>query len=286
MKPAPIPFMKLVSFHSLCAVLAIPALGLTLHAETTTFPILVAHRGLARNAPEDTLPAFAACLELGIGIELDIRTTKDGHLVVLHDDTLSRTTNGGNRSVRDLTLAELKQLDAGAWFLPSFAGIRVPTLEEVFAMVKERSRGSSLLALDIKHITEDGEKQLVALVEKFDLVGQSYAFSQNEACSRRLKKLNASFRVGQNVSRDSLEPELKAGLLDVFMATFPPTAEQVKSLHQLGRLVVCNFGGEAESRRDPKLWSAVRQAGIDGMISDYTLECQHHWRLESLSPNQ
>lgn len=278
--------MKPVSLFFPCAVLALSAFGLHLHAQTAPLPVLVAHRGLARNAPEDTLPAFATCLELGIGLELDIRTTKDGHLVVLHDDTLSRTTNGGNRSVRDLTLAELKQLDAGAWFLPSFAGIRVPTLEEVFAMVKERSRGSSLLALDIKHITEDGEKQLVTLVEKFGLIGQSYAFSQNEACSRRLKKLNASFRVGQNVSRDSLEPELKAGLLDVFMATFPPTAEQVKSLHQLGRLVVCNFGGEAESRRDPKLWSAVRQAGIDGMISDYTLECQHHWRLESLSPNQ
>lgn len=278
--------MKPVSLFFPCAVLALSAFGLHLHAQTAPLPVLVAHRGLARNAPEDTLPAFATCLELGIGLELDIRTTKDGHLVVLHDDTLSRTTNGGNRSVRDLTLAELKQLDAGAWFLPSFAGIRVPTLEEVFAMVKERSRGSSLLALDIKHITEDGERQLVALVEKFGLIGQSYAFSQNEACSRRLKKLNASFRVGQNVSRDSLEPELKAGLLDVFMATFPPTAEQVKNLHQLGRLVVCNFGGEAESRRDPKLWSAVRQAGIDGMISDYTLECQHHWRLESLSPNQ
>lgn len=278
--------MKPVSLFFPCAVLALSAFGLHLHAQTAPLPVLVAHRGLARNAPEDTLPAFATCLELGIGLELDIRTTKDGHLVVLHDDTLSRTTNGGNRSVRDLTLAELKQLDAGAWFLPSFAGIRVPTLEEVFAMVKERSRGSSLLALDIKHITEDGEKQLVALVEKFGLIGQSYAFSQNEACSRRLKKLNASFRVGQNVSRDSLEPELKAGLLDVFMATFPPTAEQVKNLHQLGRLVICNFGGEAESRRDPKLWSAVRQAGIDGMISDYTLECQHHWRLESLSPNQ
>lgn len=278
--------MKPVSLFFPCAVLALSAFGLHLHAQTAPLPVLVAHRGLARNAPEDTLPAFATCLELGIGLELDIRTTKDGHLVVLHDDTLSRTTNGGNRSVRDLTLAELKQLDAGAWFLPSFAGIRVPTLEEVFAMVKERSRGSSLLALDIKHITEDGERQLVALVEKFGLIGQSYAFSQNEACSRRLKKLNASFRVGQNVSRDSLEPELKAGLLDVFMATFPPTAEQVKNLHQLGRLVICNFGGEAESRRDPKLWSAVRQAGIDGMISDYTLECQHHWRLESLSPNQ
>ena len=57
-------------------------------------PIPVAHRGLLRHAPENTLPAFAACLELGMGFELDIRTTKDGYLVVLHDDSVKRTTNG------------------------------------------------------------------------------------------------------------------------------------------------------------------------------------------------
>ena len=58
-------------------------------------PIPVAHRGLLRHAPENTLPAFAACLELGMGFELDIRTTKDGHLVVLHDDNVQRTTPRG-----------------------------------------------------------------------------------------------------------------------------------------------------------------------------------------------
>jgi len=91
-------------------------------------PILVAHRGLLRHAPENTLPAFATCLELGIGFELDIRTTKDGKLVVLHDDTLGRTTNGPNRSVREFTLAELKRFDAGRWFHRSFADVRVRTL--------------------------------------------------------------------------------------------------------------------------------------------------------------
>ena len=76
-------------------------------------PILISHRGLLRHAPENTLPAFAACLELGIGFELDIRTTKDGQLVVIHDDSVERTTNGPSRSIRDMTLEEVKQLDAG-----------------------------------------------------------------------------------------------------------------------------------------------------------------------------
>lgn len=272
--------VKPVILISLIAVVALLPQAVPLYADTANLPILIAHRGQARHAPENTLPAFAACVELGIGMELDIRTTKDGYLVILHDDLLTRTTNGGARSVRDLTLAELKQLDAGAWFLPAFAGTRVPTLEEVFVMIKERRHSPLLLALEIKDISEDGERQLVALVQKYGLLDQSYAFSKSEECLRRLKTLNAKFRVGQNVSRDSLEQRVKAGLLDVFMVTFPPTAEQVNRLHQLGKRVVCNFGGEAKSRRDPKLWSAVREAGIDGMISDFTFECQRHWYEE------
>ena len=93
-------------------------------------PTLIAHRGLLRHAPENTLPAFAACLELGIGFELDIRTTKDGHLVVFHDDNVQRTTDGRAQSVRQMTLAQLKDLDAGSWFDAAFTGVRIPTLEE------------------------------------------------------------------------------------------------------------------------------------------------------------
>ena len=77
-------------------------------------PIPIAHRGLLRHAPENTLPAFAACLALGMGFELDIRTTKDGHLVALHDDNIQRTTNGPSRSVRDMTLTPHRCLKSTA----------------------------------------------------------------------------------------------------------------------------------------------------------------------------
>ena len=114
-----------------------------LHAD----PILIAHRGLLQHAPENTIPAFASCLELGMGFELDIRTTKDGKLVVIHDSTLPRTTNGPNRSIHEITWKELRQLDAGSWFDSRFTGIRVPSLEETFALVREHKRRPTLLAL-------------------------------------------------------------------------------------------------------------------------------------------
>jgi glycerophosphoryl diester phosphodiesterase len=98
-------------------------------AEEPARPLIVAHRGLLQHAPENTLANFRACLELRLGLEFDVQRTKDGHLVCIHDDTVNRTTNGtGN--VADLTLDEIRRLDAGSWFDPTFAGEKVPTIEE------------------------------------------------------------------------------------------------------------------------------------------------------------
>src|SRR5438270_2134907 len=92
-------------------------------------PLIVAHRGLLRHAPENTMANFRACLELRLGFEFDVQRTKDGHLVVIHDAAVDRTTGGTGR-VAELTLAEVRRLDAGGRFDPNFAGERVPTVEE------------------------------------------------------------------------------------------------------------------------------------------------------------
>lgn len=252
------------------------ALQLLSDDATATAPIPVAHRGLLRHAPENTLPAFAACLELGIGFELDIRTTTDGHLVVIHDDNVKRTTDGRSRSVRDMTLKEVKRLDAGSWFDEAFAGERVPTLEETLSLVSQRKRGLTIIALNVKDVTREGEAKLVTLVEKHNLLSESFAFDQSDAMSRRLKKLNPAFRIGQNVSRQSIEDRLEEGLLDCFLLTSTPTAEEVSRLHEHGKQALFNFAGE--SRRDPQAWKQAASAGIDGLLTDYPLECRAAWR--------
>jgi glycerophosphoryl diester phosphodiesterase len=92
---------------------------------------IIAHRGASAYAPENTLAAFAKAVDFGADIlELDVRQTRDGELVVLHDASVNRTTNGKGR-VADLTLEQIKALDAGSWFSPDFVGERVPTLAEV-----------------------------------------------------------------------------------------------------------------------------------------------------------
>src|SRR3970040_167766 len=100
-------------------------------------PWLIAHRGASGTAPENTMAAFRRAIELGANfIETDLQLTRDAHLVAIHDVTLERTTNG-HGTVRDHTLAELRQLDAGSWFSPEFAGEKIPTMDEIFGLARE-----------------------------------------------------------------------------------------------------------------------------------------------------
>ena len=99
-------------------------------------PLVISHRGANRLAPENTLIAFAMALKLGVdGFENDCHMTRDGHVVVLHDDTVDRTSDGAGL-VCEKTLEELRALDFGGWFSPAFEGTRIPTLEEWFGLCK------------------------------------------------------------------------------------------------------------------------------------------------------
>ncbi len=123
---------------------------------------LIAHRGFSSEAPENTLEAFDLAVEQGFpDFELDTQLTKDDVPVVIHDDTVDRTTNGHGR-VRDLTLAEIKSLDAGSWFASgpegvgrrsygAYAGARVPTLAEVL----DRYKGRAHIHLELKSFEQE-----------------------------------------------------------------------------------------------------------------------------------
>lgn len=98
-------------------------------------PIILAHRGDSLHAPENTLPAISQALQKGAdGIELDVKLTADGHVVVIHDSDVDRTTDGTGR-ISSLTLEAARKLDAGSWFAPEFSGTRIPLLEEAFETI-------------------------------------------------------------------------------------------------------------------------------------------------------
>ena len=243
-------------------------------------PLAIAHRGLLRHAPENTLSSFAACLELRMGIELDIRTTSDGHLVVIHDDNLQRTTNGGSLSIRNVSLAELKKLDAGSWFDIAYRNERVPTLEETFSLIQKRKQGPTLIALNIKHITRAGERTLIRLMDEYDMFGISFAFDQSDDVSKRLKQLDSRLLVGQNVSRSLIAGVLKEDFVDVFLLSDTPTKTEVVKLHEHQKLALFNYAGAGDARRSPVAWRQARAAGVDGMLTDYPTLCRQFWRTD------
>jgi hypothetical protein len=93
-----------------------------------------------------------------------------------------------------------------------------------------------------------------------------------------LKKLNPKFRIGQNVNRQSLDAKIEEDFLDVFLLTFAPTADEVSRLHDRHKQVLFNYAGPGAARRQPSVWKQVRQAGIDGLLTDYPLECRAVWK--------
>jgi len=118
---------------------------------------IVAHRGSSGNRPENTLPAFAEAVRVKADIiELDVHLSKDGGLIVMHDETVDRTTNGKGR-ICDLTVAELKELNAGSWFSEEFQAAKIPTLKEVLDLLAAKNyRGILTIELKTDHYEYEG----------------------------------------------------------------------------------------------------------------------------------
>ena len=146
--------------------------------------LLGSHRGDRKHFPENTMSAFRACVELGLdAIETDVRMTKDGHLVLIHDRSVTRTTNGDG-SVDMMTLEELRALDAGFWKGPQHVGERIPTVEEFLELVAPTNM---IINWELKEYPRDaGDRayicadKLVELIDRYGVAERSLmnSFSQ------------------------------------------------------------------------------------------------------------
>ncbi len=155
----------------------------------------IAHRGASAIAPANTLAAFEKAVELGAdGVELDVHLSADGVPVVIHDYTVDATTDGSGR-VAEMTLAQLKQLDAGSWFDPAFAGECISTLEEVL----EAMRSRLLLNVELKGTSpwDYGlEKAVVAQIRQHGLDERVLFSSFNPFSLRRIKRIAPHIPIG------------------------------------------------------------------------------------------
>lgn len=157
-------------------------------------PLVIGHRGAAGEAPENTLSSFKLALEQGCdAFELDVHLSKDGQLVVIHDTTVNRTTDGTG-SIHDMTVEELKKLDAGRWFHERFAGERLPLLEEVFDLAPQ----SLMINVEIKAGAHTGklEPVLAELLKKKNRMDSVVVSSFDYECLHNLKEIAPEVKIG------------------------------------------------------------------------------------------
>jgi glycerophosphoryl diester phosphodiesterase len=219
---------------------------------------VVAHRGAQAYAPENTMAAFRLASELGAdAVELDVHLTADERLVVIHDDTLDRTTSGSGL-VRDRTWDELCRLSAGEWYGAQFAGERVPLLEEVLDWARQVRMPLSLelkrpnAALGRQAYPELGARVL-AMIDAFGLRQEALLFSDDHAAVREVRQIApdvaTSITVGGAIFLDPVGIAQAAGA-DGFAIYWTYASRQlVETCHAAG-LHVFGFGlGDDLSRR-------------------------------------
>ncbi|WP_226673481.1 glycerophosphodiester phosphodiesterase [Rossellomorea aquimaris] len=159
---------------------------------------LFAHRGVSGEAPENTLAAFKAAAESGAhGIELDVQLTKDGQIVVIHDETIDRTTNGTGY-VKDMTWEQLRTYDAGSWFHSTFQGESIPSLEEVLDVVTAH-HDSMIINIELKNDQFDYphlEGKVLELLNEKGMKEQTIISSFNPESLKRVRELDPDIETG------------------------------------------------------------------------------------------
>ena len=230
----------------------------------------VAHRGAAGYAPENTIVAFDKGLELKADyIELDVQRSKDGELVVIHDTTVDRTTDGTGK-VGDLTLAELRSLDAGSFKGEQFAGEKIPTFEEVL----DRYHGKIGILIELKSPElYPGIEEAVSQV----LMDRKLDKPQND------KIIIQSFNFDSMKKMDALLPKVPIGVLtyskshttdaalqefakyaDLFNPSYGLVSKElVEKVHSLGMEI------QSWTVRSPEAAQFLIDMKVDGIITDY-----------------
>jgi glycerophosphoryl diester phosphodiesterase len=226
--------------------------------------IVVAHRGYAAVAPENTLAAFAGAVASGADwVEFDVRTTADGVPVVIHDRTVDRTTDG-HGAVADLTSAQLRRLDAGAWFSPAFVGQRVPTLAEVLDLLVPAAPG---ILLEVKRpATARQVEAIIAEITDRSLVDRVVlqSFSDQVLCDSR--ELAPGLRRG--VLRDGLDADPVATAAAFGAVMYNPSVDDVlRGPDAVGRLRAAGVQVLPWTANEAGAWPVLAPL-VDGLITD------------------
>ena len=219
---------------------------------------MIAHRGDSAHRPENTLAAIAGALELGVSaVEIDVQSTRDGRVVVIHDPTLDRTTSGRG-DVRELTLAEVRAVSAGypSRFGSEWAGEHVPTLAEVLTLLRDRAR--TLIEIKKESVTDDEaggiEALTVAEIRRLGVADRVALISFDQRAIVRLRQLAPEISRGRIFGRATMQDmlaEARASGSEVVLPHKSQLSEELVSRAQAAGIKVATWVvDEPEELRD------------------------------------
>jgi glycerophosphoryl diester phosphodiesterase len=227
-------------------------------------PWNIGHRGASGHAPENTLAAFERAVELGAGfIETDLHLTRDAHFVAIHDRTLERTTNG-HGAVRDFTLAQLRNLEAGLWYDRKYMGERIPTIEEILAFARNHD---IVVYLELKYEAAWGmHHALVGALRNPEDAARTVVISFDPGTLADLRKLDATIMTGvlvEEARADLVKASVDAGARQLCPRSTLVTSALVDEAHR-SDLHIATW-----TVNDPEEMRAVIAAGVDGVMTDF-----------------
>jgi glycerophosphoryl diester phosphodiesterase len=221
--------------------------------------VAIAHRGEHLQRPENTMPAFEEAIRVGADfIEVDVQTTADGHLVIMHDATLDRTTNGHGR-VDAMTLAQVQSLDAGAKKSAGYAATKVPAFDQVLDL----ARGKIGVYVDVKNAAA---ADLVAHIERHQMSEHVVIYCRPELCGQ-IAAANAKLKVMPEAQSVAHAGEL-IGMLHPAVLAFDArdfTGEVIAAAKR-GRAEI--YVDRMGATDNPEGWQAAIDAGADGIQTD------------------
>lgn len=226
--------------------------------------LTIAHRGASGHAPENTLAAFKKAVALGAAfIETDLQLSRDARLVAIHDSTVNRTTNGQG-AVHDLTLADLRKLDAGSWFGSEFAGERIPTLEEILEFAK---KNDAVFYLELKQQGSwGGEHALIGALRESGEIARVVVISFDATVIADLRKIEPTLMTGllyDGQIEDPLEKAVEIGARQLAVRGDLVTPALLNEAKRKDLQVVC------WTVNHPAHMRLLIGAGVDGIMSDY-----------------
>lgn len=226
--------------------------------------LVIAHRGASGHAPENTLAAFRKAVSLGAAfIETDLQLSRDAHFVAIHDATVNRTTNGQS-AVHELTLAELRQLDAGSWFGSEFSGERIPTLEEILQFSK---KNDVVFYLEMKPSGAwGGEHAVIAALREAGEIARAVVISFDPSMVLNLRTIEPTLMTGllyEGQVENPVERALEIGARQLVARGDLVTPALLEHARKKDLQIVC------WTINQPAHMRMLIEAGVAGIMTDY-----------------